>query len=81
MIFFCRQMLSPKHSFKSLPFLFFKRKFLSLFFSHRKNLLTGATDFKVIEINPPALDLLVPPARTHQRTPKVSSDASLDSLL
>lgn len=49
---------------------------LNFFFSCRKELLLiGGTDFKVNEENPPALHLLMPQARTHQRAPKLSSDA------
>lgn len=86
MIFLCSQMLSHKHRFNSLPFLFLRLEvpFTFLFFSlHRKKkiLLIGGTDFEVIEMNPLALDLLMPLARTYQRAPKVYSDASLDSLL
>lgn len=72
-------MLSPKYHFKN--FLLFRLKVpLAFFLSIGKKILIGGTDFKVTEMNPPALDLLMPPARTHQRAPKVSSDASLDSF-
>lgn len=86
MIFFCSQMFSHKRHFNSLPFLFFRLE-VSLtfffFFLHRekKNPPNWGTDFEGIEMNPLALDLLMPLARTYQRAPKMSSDASPDSLL
>lgn len=74
-------MLSPNHYFCSLPFLFFRLEVpLKYFFPIEKKVLIGKTDFKGIEMNPPALDLLMPQAGTHQRAPKLSSDASLACL-